>query len=74
MSNDALLIILAPVSVLIVRHLGLQRTVTVSVMTAVVGIVLTGYASKVWHVVLSLSVLTCEYSAITEYYFQTHLV
>ena len=58
--RSRLTLVLAPISALIVRWLGARRTATVASLTAVTGVILTGYADTAWHVFLSFSVLTCN--------------
>ena len=52
--------VLAPISALIVRWVGERRTATVATLTAVTGIILTGYVDIAWQVLLSFSILTCK--------------
>ena len=59
-SDWSLLMALAPISALIMRWFGEGRTATVATLTAVTGIILTGYADTAWHVLLSLGILTCK--------------
>lgn len=53
--------IVAPIALLIVRWFGEQKTVVVTTVTAVAGVILTGHASHLWHVILSLGLLMCKF-------------
>ena len=52
--------LIAPVSVIAINSFGARNTVAVCTVAAVLGVVLSGYAQSLWHIILSYSILTSK--------------